>query len=769
MAIYVREGAGGTGVSWANALSDLPTTFVRGETYYVADGSYGSHTFGTVGTSVITIKKATATDHGIETGWSAEYGDGQALFAAGWTFSTSYWNVDGQFGSLDGTFGFKVKRTNSDGKCVTINTGANYINLSYLDLDNAGYSSAAWANADVLYAGVTGGSDSCTFTHCWLHNTNRTCAFLYATSNYTFDGCWFTECINMDTYGVHGEAFSINETPNTGLNVIRNCTFRNIEGSAWIGFMNSFGNHSNYNWDVYNNVFYVDADHALDGYLGDGAPPSAADFTGSDGVVCVLSNASVTNINVYGNTFANLQENTIVALVGPLHQAYNSYVRNNLFIHPTRTPAWGTVTTGAVSNNVSTTDTSFATDYAAHDYRLSKATTEGYTLPSPYDVDKDGASRTSDGSWDVGAYEFGGAGALAQNGSRYYYRMRYQDVDGGESAWSAGSNYFDMAIVASGGVTLGAIAATGNAMRPKTASGGIVLGKIDVQGTTSIPVKYSSGGVVLGPIAVAGAAQRAARASGAVTLGVVAVAGAAQRTITARGGVVLGPVAASGDIILNNAAPIQLPGAKYYWRMQYKDAAGLVSAWSNGADYFITGATRGTIALGAVTVVGAITVTRNASGNVPLGAAAVSGNAARILTASGGVVLGVQTVDGSSARIITASGNITTPHHRVSGGSVMRTITARGNVPLGAMSVSGANVPTRLASGNISLGAIAVAGKMGHHASGGVVLGPIAVAGNAPGVTAIIHVTTRIVRRHTVTTRIARRHTVVTRLEGDRS
>jgi hypothetical protein len=140
MAIYVREGAGGTGVSWANALSDLPTTFVRGETYYVADGSYGSHTFGTVGTSVITIKKATATDHGIETGWSAEYGDGQALFAAGWTFSTSYWNVDGQFGSLDGTFGFKVKRTNSDGKCVTINTGANYINLSYLDLDNAGYS-----------------------------------------------------------------------------------------------------------------------------------------------------------------------------------------------------------------------------------------------------------------------------------------------------------------------------------------------------------------------------------------------------------------------------------------------------------------------------------------------------------------------------------------------------------------------------------------------------------------------------------------------------
>jgi hypothetical protein len=361
--------------------------------------------------------------------------------------------------------------------------------------------------------------------------------------------------------------------------------------------------------------------------------------------------------------------------------------------------------------------------------------------------------------------------SLALDGRRHYWRIKYRDASGNESTWSSGADYFDTAITASGGVTLGPIAATGGSVgRVRTASGGVTLGRIEALGQARNRTARAQGGVTLGVIAATGgSAQRVVTESGGATLGVVAVAGQVQRTVLARGGVSLGPVRVSGEVLQNNATPLRMPGAKYYYRMRYRDALGVESSWSNGEDYFITGDVRGTIDLGAVTVAGAITVTRNASGNVPLGAAAVSGDADRILTASGGVTLGVQTVDGSSTRIITASGNITTPRHRVSSGSVMRTITARGNVPLGAVSVSGANVPTRLASGNISLGAIAVAGKMGHHAAGGVVLGPIAVAGNAPGVTAIIHVTTRIVRRHTVTTRIARRHTVVTRLEGDRS
>ena len=41
---YVRQGAGGSGGDWTNAYSDLPSTLTRGDTYYVADGTYSSHT-----------------------------------------------------------------------------------------------------------------------------------------------------------------------------------------------------------------------------------------------------------------------------------------------------------------------------------------------------------------------------------------------------------------------------------------------------------------------------------------------------------------------------------------------------------------------------------------------------------------------------------------------------------------------------------------------------------------------------------------------------
>ncbi|MEN6625838.1 MAG: hypothetical protein ABFD69_06375, partial [Candidatus Sumerlaeia bacterium] len=63
---YVRAGAGGNGSDWANAYGSLPSTLQRGSTYHIAAGSYGSHQFNDAesGTAMITIKKATAADHG---------------------------------------------------------------------------------------------------------------------------------------------------------------------------------------------------------------------------------------------------------------------------------------------------------------------------------------------------------------------------------------------------------------------------------------------------------------------------------------------------------------------------------------------------------------------------------------------------------------------------------------------------------------------------------------------------------------------------------
>ena len=71
--------SGGTG-----AYKALPATLVRGDTYYIADGSYPSYTVDDAvsGTIVITIKKATTSAHGTENGWDSSYGDGQAVFTS---------------------------------------------------------------------------------------------------------------------------------------------------------------------------------------------------------------------------------------------------------------------------------------------------------------------------------------------------------------------------------------------------------------------------------------------------------------------------------------------------------------------------------------------------------------------------------------------------------------------------------------------------------------------------------------------------------------
>src|SRR5687767_8007467 len=74
---HVRQGAtgNGTGSDWANACPGFTgacavSNMVRGDVYYVADGSYGSLTLNepAAGAVVISIKKATSADHGTNSG-----------------------------------------------------------------------------------------------------------------------------------------------------------------------------------------------------------------------------------------------------------------------------------------------------------------------------------------------------------------------------------------------------------------------------------------------------------------------------------------------------------------------------------------------------------------------------------------------------------------------------------------------------------------------------------------------------------------------------
>jgi hypothetical protein len=59
---YVRAGASGSanGNDWTNAYTTLPSTLTRGDTYYIADGTYAGRTFNTAtnGTTLITMARA---------------------------------------------------------------------------------------------------------------------------------------------------------------------------------------------------------------------------------------------------------------------------------------------------------------------------------------------------------------------------------------------------------------------------------------------------------------------------------------------------------------------------------------------------------------------------------------------------------------------------------------------------------------------------------------------------------------------------------------
>lgn len=123
---YVRADATGNndGSDWTNAYTDLPASLTRGDTYYIADGTYGSYVFDDPldGEKIITIKKSTVADHGTDTGYSEADHNGQsvfepadsmpsgALFFYTLRFDTSYYTLDGVTDGLGNqdNYGFKV-------------------------------------------------------------------------------------------------------------------------------------------------------------------------------------------------------------------------------------------------------------------------------------------------------------------------------------------------------------------------------------------------------------------------------------------------------------------------------------------------------------------------------------------------------------------------------------------------------------------------------------------------------------------------------------
>lgn len=408
---YVTPSGSGSkaGSDWNNAYQGLPAALTRGDTYYIADGSYGGYTCKTPisGSSYITIKKATASDHGSEIGWQSSYGDGQATFSGMIEFTSSYWVFDGVTGGGPGSwgsgYGFKVTETSDSNAVIRVGftTGANYITVRHVDAQGKGSVSTAggWYSNDGL--GIYSTSNS-TFSYIWLHGIGRCPIFLPGGANgnpyATFEYLYVTSFYGSGP--VHSTLMS------TGQDTMGDVTFRyslvtdlqSTGGLMWDNHLTA----GTYLY-VYGNVFYR---------------PSGSTWSDANGVIGGWAgggNEDCYGLRIYNNTFININISHIFTNFQIRYGDNIAY--NNLFYNDT-SPQYDTIPTHDYNHYINSGGTHSEThgtsatsgdpfvDYVNLDFRLKADTTAGTSLPSPFNLDLLGNTRGADGTWDRGAYEY---------------------------------------------------------------------------------------------------------------------------------------------------------------------------------------------------------------------------------------------------------------------------------------------------------------------------------------------------------------------------
>jgi uncharacterized repeat protein (TIGR02543 family) len=417
---YVTPSGSGSmsGSDWNNAYAGLPATLVRGSTYYIASGNYGSYTFNTPDNGqVITIKKAIDSDHGTNTGWvngSTSYGMGQAAFNATLNVLTSNWVINGQVRNesnwFDGTtYGFAINNNGQD-KMIKVSNYANpivnnvtvkyvYFNSIYgtaglsaattcyrsgVDTNN-GYTLAANQAANQLHTGIV---ISHTYEHAGGDNFDLQ-ASLGPVVEYSAmdDTSGDTDC--------HGNGINLFYAVNNA--VVRYNIFKDeyvVSAAATSQVSLSDGDQG---VQIYGNIF----DHNDAG----------------TGIISTIRESD--NTSIFNNLFINAPAGTNggINMTGS-GSGVNNQEYNNLFINNAAGGAdaihdyngYSGSSSGGEANGATNLTTSIFVNYAQGDYRLAQHTPPGKTLSAPFDKDLLGNTRGTGGVWDMGPYQYMGGG-----------------------------------------------------------------------------------------------------------------------------------------------------------------------------------------------------------------------------------------------------------------------------------------------------------------------------------------------------------------------
>ena len=381
---YVRAGATGAnnGSDWKNAytsfsaagLNSNSSTAPRGNTYYVATGNYGTVRFrnNESGTSVITIKKAVASDHGPASDWSAGY-QGNVTFG-GVEFDTDYYVLDG---NTSPGYGFVASGVISTSVLDFGDYSTNSNNITVRSL-------TANCNGAASRRGVyIVNSDSITLDNVEVWNCDNDPFGVRNVSNLTLNNVYLHTRNNAGV-GTHGDAIEITSSSNV---IIKNSRF------DWNGQQIFFGGDtagSNGRYDIYGNSFY------------------GGESSGQG--ICRNSSGTGGPIYVYNNTFYKL--NTAIIEGGMNYAA----IKNNIFIAGNATSV---PTSGLDYNYYSTNMSAYSSDphyqrggdpfvnSSGDDFHLANATEKGdASIASMYKIDPDYNNRGADGIIDRGAFEY---------------------------------------------------------------------------------------------------------------------------------------------------------------------------------------------------------------------------------------------------------------------------------------------------------------------------------------------------------------------------
>ncbi|WP_157271332.1 hypothetical protein [Azohydromonas aeria] len=403
---YVRPGAAGdgSGRDWTNAFPALPAALTRGDTYYLAPGLYAARTFATPasGSATITLRKATASDHGTSSGWNPAWSSGQVVFGGGLSFKSPNWVLDGQTGGgaaegWKGNFGIKIVERGDRNAVISVGRDGDADNVTIRHVELVGKGSVSSEGGSFSNDGLAVyGAANVTLSHFRMTGIGR-CPFFVSARNLVVEHGWVESYFGSGS--VHSEVASIwGFSGSVGDVTFRHNLFTDIRSTGGIMWDNQ--TNPSARLLVYGNVFYRPP-----GARWDRANGVVGGWTGNGG-------EQFHNAKVYNNAFINVDQAPLSSLprVASGNEALNNIFYNgnspdfsrfarhdyNVFIN-----AGGAQgeSQGVVDNGGDP-----FVDTAGLDFRLKRALGAGAPLPAPFDTDGLGLSRLASGVFERGPF-----------------------------------------------------------------------------------------------------------------------------------------------------------------------------------------------------------------------------------------------------------------------------------------------------------------------------------------------------------------------------